>query len=297
MRFKDRIRPQWVKTGRKLLSARIKLGRLRKEFNLPPISGDPLGKVKASDTLFVLGSGASINTLSPKDWEEIGRHDTVGLNFWLLHDFVPDTYVFEPPKDLLDREALINNLSLRAEDYCQTQLFMKDGERFDENELRGFLSDICKAVGERVVLSLDWELRTEDPGQFQRQLVRLDRSGWLGSPRMPLPRKRASIFTIALMALRANYKRIVLCGVDLNNAAYFYDELRSHLISKGLQVPLLQEGGGPHLTDNEQFGALTVSRALEILNENVLVPRGVELLVALRSSKLHPYLNAYFDRP
>lgn len=296
MRFKDRIRPQWVKTGRKLLSARFKLDRLRKEFNLPPISGDPLSKLKASDTLFVLGSGASINTLSPQDWEVIGKHDTVGLNFWVLHDFVPDTYVFEPPKDPTDRAALINNLSLRAEDYRQTQLFMKDGERFDEKELRDFLSEICAVMGQRVVLSLDWELRTEAPAQFRRQLSRLDRSGWLGSARMPLPRKRASIFTITLMALRASYKRVVLCGVDLIDSAYFYDEFRDHLIGKGLQVPEPQNGGGPHLTDNQQFGALTVSLALNILNDDILAPRGIELMVALKSSKLYPVLPAYFDQ-
>jgi hypothetical protein len=56
---------------------------------------------RRSETVFVFGSGASLNELAAEDWEEIARHDTFGFN-WFVHqryvrcDFhlirgVPDT--------------------------------------------------------------------------------------------------------------------------------------------------------------------------------------------------------------
>ena len=53
-----------------------------------------LSSYKQSDTLFILGSGGSIATCSDKQWETIGKHDSIGFNFWLLHEFVP-TYFTE----------------------------------------------------------------------------------------------------------------------------------------------------------------------------------------------------------
>jgi hypothetical protein len=40
---------------------------------------------RRSDTVFVFGSGASLNELSAEDWEEIARHDTFGFN-WFVHE-------------------------------------------------------------------------------------------------------------------------------------------------------------------------------------------------------------------
>ena len=39
---------------------------------------------KTSDTLFVVGSGPSVNDLSEVQWRHIGEHDSFGLNFAFL---------------------------------------------------------------------------------------------------------------------------------------------------------------------------------------------------------------------
>jgi hypothetical protein len=39
---------------------------------------------KTSDTLFVFGSGPAVNDLSEAQWQHIGDHDSIGLNFAFL---------------------------------------------------------------------------------------------------------------------------------------------------------------------------------------------------------------------
>lgn len=39
---------------------------------------------RRSDTVFIFGSGASLNELSPEDWKAIEQHDTFGFN-WFVH--------------------------------------------------------------------------------------------------------------------------------------------------------------------------------------------------------------------
>ena len=63
-------------------------------IGVQPITDD-FKKRKTSDTLFVLGSGPSINDLTADDWATIGTHNSVGFNWWMVHDFVPSFYLFQ----------------------------------------------------------------------------------------------------------------------------------------------------------------------------------------------------------
>ena len=51
-----------------------------------------LNEVKKSNTLFILGSGDSINDINNKQWEEIKQSDSLGINSWLVHKHMP-TYM------------------------------------------------------------------------------------------------------------------------------------------------------------------------------------------------------------
>ena len=61
----------------------------RRRAGVPRLTEVDLHTYKRSDTLIVLGSGASINDISPERWKAIARHDSVGFNFWPIHPFVP----------------------------------------------------------------------------------------------------------------------------------------------------------------------------------------------------------------
>lgn len=296
-RIKERVRPRWLKTARKLAVSRFRLQRLTRKFGLRPLDGNPLAALKSSDTLFILGSGGSINDLGTDEWRQIAEADSVGFNFWLVHDFVPSLFVFEPIKPHVpDRQLIFANLRARAGDYAGTPLLLKDGERFKPEFMTDFLAELPAGLLPNTGLSWDWELPEESRAAFTEHLLRLDRRGWLTRPGAPLARKRASIFFLVLLGLRAGYKRIVLCGVDLSNTPYFYESRRAEYEAKGRAVPRPVPSPAGHQTDDPNFGAMTISSALEILNDKVLKRHGSELYVAFKSSRLHPMLPSYFGR-
>lgn len=80
---------------------------------------------KKSHRVFILGSGASINLMSAAVWEDIYASDSIGFNFWLVHNFVPSLYVCEAmdPRvqhlyDISPIQVFLEVASERAEAYA-----------------------------------------------------------------------------------------------------------------------------------------------------------------------------------
>jgi len=103
---------------------------VRCKVGLPLLSLVDLRKYKRSDVLFILGTGPSINQISAQRWQAISRHDTLGLNFWLYHPFVPTFYVVESspyggPRDTVTRR-IKEAANRRAIDYDDTIKIITD---------------------------------------------------------------------------------------------------------------------------------------------------------------------------
>lgn len=295
--LKERIRPQWMKTISRLARSRIKLEAVTRLEGLLPISGNPLGRIKSSSTIFILGSGASIATLSQAEWQTIRLADSVGFNFWPIHDFIPSLYVAEVSNIREGQEENYNRyrklMKAREQDYILTPIVIKDGERVKSTWLREYISHFPKNLRKNIALSWDWEIPDEDVDGFAASLQRWERC--LFNSQGPLVRKRASVFYLVLMALRAGYREIVLCGVDLDNNDYFYHVNEAEYQEKGRPVPQpVYATAAIHKTDNVSLGNITLSRALDILNQEILLPHGIQLKVALRSSRLYPTFPDYF---
>src|SRR5262249_36622754 len=69
--------------------------RTRLSLGITRLSWVDLSQHRRSETLFILGSGPSINQISEERWRFIASHDSVGVNMWLYHRFVPTFYVVE----------------------------------------------------------------------------------------------------------------------------------------------------------------------------------------------------------
>ena len=85
---------------------------------------------KKTDTLFILGSGASINELTQEQWGFIKQHDSVGFNNWVVHKFVPDFYMFEAVADneeasKVEIKHFFHNLNIRSEEYKDITIIYK----------------------------------------------------------------------------------------------------------------------------------------------------------------------------
>ena len=74
------------------------LDYLRKKYP-KRLSVVDLKNLKSSDTLYILGCGASIKNLTESDWALINRNDSLALNLWYKSTFVPNFWMWEPPRD------------------------------------------------------------------------------------------------------------------------------------------------------------------------------------------------------
>lgn len=246
---------------------------------------------KRSETLFVLGSGQSIAFYSDRQFEEIKRHDSAGFNFWLLHPLVPTYYIGEF-KEASERSGLLwKNLAMRAEEYRNTPVIFKYSRTFwEERRLVPRPLDRIFVAGQ---LSI--------PGMTRNSLLRwlklLDYFNIFASllPGGLILYRQASLSWLLVFALQFGYRKIVMCGVDLNSPEYFY-EVDGHFCRfRGLHIPPAGFNTSIHPTNVPEYcaGSLPITEVLLLMNKVLLQKRGIELYVGSESSALCPAIPVY----
>ena len=65
-------------------------GLLRKKYSC--IDFDRLRKNKKSNTVFIFGSGSSLNSISASEWDAIDPHDKISFNWFIKQDFLNMDY-------------------------------------------------------------------------------------------------------------------------------------------------------------------------------------------------------------
>lgn len=266
--------------------ARLGLGHPLSDLNFPDF--------QHSDTVFVLATGASINRYQQSRWDTIDRHDSIGMNFFMLHEFVPDLYVMEA---MNERHRRL--LKVRSDAYRDVPIILKSQlVNLSVRRVQARFRDLEQNppdVRNRFYLSLDLLVAGHDVPHMYSGYELMKRFGLFKTkPRfLLLTKRRGSITYIINLAVRIGYKRIVLCGVDLDHAEYFYDSRREALEAEGLPVPPNPHDGTVHDTYDPRKHPVTVKDVIIAMNEAVLEPLGVELYVGDRSSALHPHFPEY----
>jgi len=254
---------------------------------LPLLETLNLKNLRTSDTLFVLGGAWSINDIADERWQIIGKHDSVGINFWPAHPFVPRFYHFEnmtSDEQPEMHDALRSLLERRAEAYSSTVKIVTEvnpiGPRQTVFELpEGIRRDLYVGFSMPVVARNEAELRggiryMQSIGAFTLR----DNVPWLfkygGS-------------VIAMMALAAimDYRRIVLCGVDLNKQDYFYHDRQRYPECADWEFVSRKE---IHPTTRRLPWLVPAQSAVWIFKELILEPAGIELFVESEASTLFP---------
>jgi len=222
------------------------------------------------DTFFILGTGSSINEISSDRWSKISEETTMGINFWMIHDFVPDFYVAEIPGENRGKmwTDIINE---RLADYRKAGVWINvkvpyaksknTSEKletikllpldvFNEvnlipsfpiytNEKRDVLSNVSKYI--------DYCIKT-DTLKFVAQM-------------------RGSILGAYLIGVVLGFKKIVFCGIDLNDTKYFYTEREDYYKAKNRTVPGTGYAvGAVHGNIKKVDNALDVIELIELLD-------------------------------
>lgn len=302
--WKQRTRPYREYLG--ILRSQIvpRIGHVPCEIDLRPF--------KKGSTLFILGSGHSINHIQPEQWREIRRADSFGFNLWLYHDHVPTYYMdeFLPPEDHHFARLSEQLQRLRLDSYQSTAIILKDYRRLVHYP--GALDHLPFLHLPHLAVPYSREIKGKNPSSFAFALRLMDWAGAFSAedPLWHWPTKRASVVSAVLFALRAGYRKIVLCGIDLNSPYYFF-RARAYRESGLPQLPppekepefaarlahyyaipeeALQKApaAADHPTLRPKAGNLTVLEALTVVDDVLARPRGVDILTAFSSSALHP---------
>lgn len=250
--------------------------------------------VTTSDTVFVLATGASINSYDHSRWATIAEHDSIGMIWFMLHDFVPDLFVMENMENIHRRL-----LEMRAEAHQNVPIIMKTQvSNLSILRVKDRMSKIAQnseLLRSRLYYSLDIAAagKTHQDMYWSYRVLKRMR---LFKPRprfQLLTKRRGSVTYIINLAVRMGYRRIVLCGVDLNHNDYFYEPKRKELEAMGLPVPPPVAGGSVHPTNDPVKHPVTVKDVILAMNEVAIRPQGIELLVGHKSSGLYPDLPEY----
>jgi len=260
---------------------------VRRKAGLPLLSLVDLRKYKRSDVLFILGTGPSINQISAQHWQAISRHDTLGLNFWLYHQFVPTFYVVESssyggPRDTVTRR-IKEAANRRASDYGNTIKIITDLYQPG----RQWAFDVDPAFRKNLYTAYDLPVpaRTEEEFEYGIRYL-LHKGAFDSATRLrALFKYGQSLLLLLTFAFRLRYRKVVLCGIDLNTNDHFYDDPELYPEARWAKPSAAVWG----YDDRFQWG-IPQSSAAYVMKRLLFDPEGIQLYVENRSSALWPII-------
>jgi hypothetical protein len=242
-------------------------------------------RFKTSDTVFILGSGPSVNDFAKEQWEHISKHDSIGLNWWPLHDFVPTYYYTNYPRDPRIFKRFARTLGPKIKrDYGDT-LFLVSGDRAR-----------CRGIHPRVFPDIFPDNANlcfyayPKPIRFENEPKHADFADGVF---------HRGALTLALdLMLKIGYRNVVLVGIDLNDRSHFYDK-RPEM---AWQFETGYRGGDspeevkriPSVSE-ETSGKrkLPLSEYMGVVNEFHFEPNGLKLFTTSQKSKLPDTIPFY----
>ena len=95
----------------------------------------------------------------------------------------------------------------------------------------------------------------------------------------------ATLTTLIALAVKMGYHKIILCGIDLRDQRYFFQDRELYPKTAGIQ---LLPKNQPHGTNIALEWRLPIVRTTEILRDVLLRPAGIEIYVENPKSALYP---------
>lgn len=246
-------------------------------------------------TFFILGTGPSINELRDTNWDFIANHQSLGLNYFAVHPFVPNYYFFEQSRDLkmqmpwvfVDGDAAARN---------HTQVAFHSSNRKLRVDWNLFVNSVHPGLVDSSCLYLSHvPLSTTYSGLVQEFSILLTKN-YYRRPALTVVDPGFSAARALWFALSQGFKRIVLAGIDLRSSNYFYqDATRFHDSTSMLssQIPWPSSAvPTPHVTEGSSRRVIA-SQALGALAEAGKRSVGSQCFVSSGNSQLADFLPVF----
>jgi len=187
----------------------------------------PILTSPTTKNLFILGSGSSVNEMTREQFQHVARHESIGINFWFFHDFVPNLFSFDAgrakpseqeqgKRSLVTLGRLFNRTSVLA---ARPKVLYLRPHASDEDFLFPISEDLQSGAwvsGRANMLSLTEAALETDIRVMLRRLTRH------ALPAAVLPDNGSSVVRLVFLGLSQGYRHIVLCGVDLDSRPHFW---------------------------------------------------------------------------
>lgn len=171
-----------------------------------------LEDAKTTDTVFVFGSGASLNNISKTEWKNIKQHDSIGFSGSFLLQKINFNYLIlkawnETPTGTIfwekDTQYVLD--SIKTNKYLDNTIFL-------------FPKGITATFTNRLIACKLW------PTYKKFYLYSSDRFSQLPNRdfKMGFAHGKGTLCTAINLAICLGYKKIVLIGVDLYDNRYFW---------------------------------------------------------------------------
>lgn len=252
------------------------------------IDEDQIKARKRSDTIFIFGSGYSLNDLSAEQWVAIAKNDTMGFSYFVLQKYVRMDF------------HLIRELGLTAHDnnerqYRWREIFSTYGNILRANSHYKEAIFVVQAgwpayVGNRFVGGGflppgAWLFRYRNGKRGNYPPARSFAEGLTHGP--------ATVTDCVNFASILGWRRIVLCGIDLYDRRYFWQAPDREFFS----IPgLTDRGGGEYSGEGDMTSQHRTSEPMlkwAALWKSELAAQGIALEVLNPKSRLAAVLPVY----
>lgn len=255
---------------------------------------------KTCDTLFILGSGPSINDLTGKQWVHISARDSIGFNFFLLHPHVPTYYSVELRPAYTD--LFLECYRATAPEFKKIPVLsnLYNLMNLPEKQLNSIRQSISNLYGTAP------RMFKGAGKQNLEEILHYHYSTRNFVEDNLLIHYRASLMLTLSLGVLLGYKNIVLAGIDMSsNDYFFFDQKKYHSQAasrmreykkKRVNKYLEQKGTAKALhrtLDPQAFKELPLDQAVLIFNESVLKPKQIKLSLLSEKSLLYPSLPLY----
>lgn len=251
--------------------------------------------IKSNSDLFILGSGSSINDISDARWRQIKDGDSFGFNFWICHDHVPDLYTFELP-----RPDTYGGMGRKVIDKLVFWARKKQGNYRDTIKLvtdlgpgrMEMLDKLPPAFKSNLFAAPTVPAFARNKKELRYYISFLKRRGVFAQDDeiRSLFKYRATLSMLIALGVKLGYRRICLCGIDLNHSDYFYQDRSTYPEMRNFRSSLNTD---THATLVKKPMLMPIDEIVYALNEQVVAPQGATLFVEHKNSALFPRLPLF----
>ena len=245
-------------------------------------------KYKTSDTIFILGSGPSINDISPQDWKYVEQHDSIGFNWWIVHDFIPSLYMFQA--------ASTNMLELLKDKYSDYRNipFLIRGSAFAKGEFDYEDERLNLLKSNPVYYIKEYPISSKCSIDINMLFNYMENLGFMtfGHIANFVPKWRSTLGLLISLSYQMGYQKIILCGMDMHDNGHFWDYEPYLELKKKYSLPDKDKSNIATFTD-ERISPNTMPRYVYSLHDWMYNKNGVKIFVMNKKTLLYPEIDLY----